>query len=57
MLVKKPSGEMIYDEKYIIEERITEKTKFVGPFFVEYNLLKDGVCVVISYVEVPIGMS
>lgn len=40
MLVKKPSGEMIYDEKYRIEERITEITKFVGPFFIEYNLLK-----------------
>lgn len=43
-----------------IEDRgkeITEHSKFSGPHYIECYLIRNGVCVAIGHVEVPIGVS
>jgi hypothetical protein len=38
-------------------QRIEETTIFEGPHYIECYLIKDGVCVAIGHVDVPIGLS
>ena len=38
-------------------QRIEETTIFEGPHYIECYLIKDGICVAIGHVDVPIGLS
>ena len=38
-------------------KEITENSKFSGPHYIECYLIKNGVCVAIGHVNVPIGVS
>ena len=39
------------------KREILEYSKFSGPHYIECYLIKDGVCVAIGHVDVPIGIS
>ena len=38
-------------------KEITENSKFFGPHYIECYLIKNGVCVAIGHVDVPIGIN
>lgn len=53
-----PEAERRNDIRGQIQERgneITENSKFLGPHYIECYLIKQGVCVAIGHVKVPIG--
>lgn len=53
-----PEAERRNDVRGQIKDRgreITENTKFVGPHYIECYLIKNGICVAIGHVNVPIG--